>query len=133
MPPVNTGLSVSRVGGRAQSSVHKELAQDIFRALAAYRQSSQFSHFGQDLPEQYRLALRLGERIRLAFNQAPTEFFSLQEQQVMLKVIYLAGEQGIDISRVKTAVRKIKPGSYETTTFDELALKILAKLPGGTI
>lgn len=133
MPPVHTGLSVSRVGGRAQTGLQKDLAQDIFRALAAYRQSSQFSHFGQDLPEQYRVALRLGDRIRLAFNQTPTEFFTLQEQQVILKAIFMADEQGIDISRVKAAAKKLNPSRYQTTSYEDIAKKILAELPGGKV
>jgi F-type H+-transporting ATPase subunit alpha len=126
-PPVNVGLSVSRVGGRAQESLQKALAQDIFTTLASYRQASEFAHFGQELPDQYRQALRLGERIKTFFNQLPNEFFSLPEQQVMLKTAFLAGENMLDMPAIKKAVKKAVNGALASETHANLAQKMVDK------
>lgn len=126
-PPVNVGLSVSRVGGRAQESMQKAMAQDIFTTLASYRQASEFAHFGQELPDQYRQALRLGDRIRTFFNQAPNEFFTLPEQQVMLKTAFLAGDKMLDMPAVKKAVRKTVNSALASETHSDLAQKMVEK------
>ena len=129
-PPVNTGLSVSRVGGRAQESLQKELAQEIFKSLALYRQASQFAHFGQELPDQYRDALRLGERLRMLFNQQPDEFYSLPEQQIMLKTAFLAGDKELDIQDIKKNVRKTMNESLASETHEIIAEKMVKNQRG---
>ncbi len=126
-PPVNVGLSVSRVGGRAQESMQKAMAQDIFTTLASYRQASEFAHFGQELPDQYRQALRLGDRIRTFFNQAPNEFFTLPEQQVMLKTAFLAGDKMLDMPAIKKAVKKAVNSALASETHSDLAQKMVEK------
>lgn len=112
-PPINTGLSVSRVGGRAQQALHKELAQAIFKALAAYRSASEFAHFGQDLPDQYKSDIRIGERLRKIFNQEPEEFQTLAEQQVMLSAAFIDVENDMDIAAIKNAIHEKLEDSTE--------------------
>ncbi len=124
-PPINTGISVSRVGGRAQQMLQKQMAQDIFKALADYRQASQFSHFGQELPEHYREALRLGERLQQMFNQEPNEFFSLAEQQIILKTAFLAGESSLDIPEIKRRVRATMDAALATQTHEDMANELI--------
>ncbi len=126
-PPINVGLSVSRVGGRAQEALQKAMAQEIFVTLGAYRQASEFAHFGQELPDQYRSALRLGERIKMFFNQAPNEFYSLPEQQIMLKAAFLAGDAELDMPAIKSSVKDIVDSSLASETHEDLALKLVKK------
>ncbi len=126
-PPINVGLSVSRVGGRAQEALQKAMAQEIFVTLGAYRQASEFAHFGQELPDQYRSALRLGERIKMFFNQAPNEFYSLPEQQIMLKAAFLAGDAELDMPVIKSSVKDIVDSSLASETHEDLALKLVKK------
>lgn len=126
-PPINIGLSVSRVGGRAQEALQKAMAQEIFVTLGAYRQASEFAHFGQELPDQYRSALRLGERIKMFFNQAPNEFYSLPEQQIMLKAAFLAGNAELDMPAIKSSVKDIVDSSLASETHEDLALKLVKK------
>lgn len=126
-PPINVGLSVSRVGGRAQEALQKAMAQEIFVTLGAYRQASEFAHFGQELPDQYRSALRLGERIKMFFNQAPNEFYSLPEQQIMLKAAFLAGNAELDMPAIKSSVKDIVDSSLASETHEDLALKLVKK------
>ena len=124
-PPVNVGLSVSRVGGRAQEALQKAMAQEIFVTLGSYRQASEFAHFGQELPDQYKDALRLGERIKQFFNQSPTEFFSLPEQQIMLKTAFLAGAQSLDMPAIKKAVKETVDKALASETHEDLAQKLI--------
>ena len=124
-PPVNVGLSVSRVGGRAQETLQKAMAQEIFVTLGSYRQASEFAHFGQELPDQYKDALRLGERIKQFFNQSPTEFFSLPEQQIMLKTAFLAGAQSLDMPAIKKAVKETVDKALASETHEDLAQKLI--------
>ena len=129
-PAINVGWSVSRVGGRAQEALQKALAQDIFVTLGAYRQASQFAHFGQELPDQYRDALRLGERIKQFFDQSPNEFYSLPEQQIMLKTAFIAGDQSLDMPAIKLSVKEIVDSSLASETHADLAQKLVKKHRG---
>lgn len=124
-PPVHVGLSVSRVGGRAQETLQKKLAQEIFRSLAAYRQASSFAHFGQDLPDQYREALQLGDRIWMFFNQEAGETYSLPEQQVLLKAAFLAGDKELDVAAIKANVKNMVNDSLASLTHEDLAQKMI--------
>ncbi len=90
-PAVNVGLSVSRVGGAAQSEVMRELAGNLRLDLAQYEEVSQFARFGAELDETTRRQIQRGERLRAALTQAPNEPFSLAAQVVIL----LAVSQGI--------------------------------------
>lgn len=127
LPPVNTGLSVSRVGGRAQARLQKELASEIFKAFVDYRQASEFAHFGQELPAQYKSSLNLGNTIKEFFNQEADEFFSLPEQQVMLKAAFLAGEAGLDVISFKAAVKNAVNSSLASITHEQIAEDLVKK------
>ena len=61
-PAVNAGLSVSRVGGAAQTKIIKKLASPIRVALAQYRELEAFSQFASDLDEVTRKQLERGQR-----------------------------------------------------------------------
>ena len=62
-PAVDAGLSVSRVGGAAQTKLIKKLGGGIRLALAQYRELAAFSQFASDLDEQTRKQLERGERV----------------------------------------------------------------------
>lgn len=62
-PPVDPGLSVSRVGGAAQTNVIKKLGGGVRLALAQYRELAAFSQFASDLDEATRAQLSRGERV----------------------------------------------------------------------
>ena len=61
-PAINAGLSVSRVGGAAQTGLIRKLGGGIRLALAQYRELAAFSQFASDLDEATRKQLRRGER-----------------------------------------------------------------------
>jgi F-type H+-transporting ATPase subunit alpha len=62
-PAINAGLSVSRVGGAAQTKIIKKLGGGIRLALAQFRELAAFSQFASDLDEATRKQLERGERV----------------------------------------------------------------------
>ncbi|HEY5850211.1 MAG TPA: F0F1 ATP synthase subunit alpha, partial [Lysobacter sp.] len=62
-PAVNAGISVSRVGGAAQTKIIKKLSGGIRIALAQYRELAAFAQFASDLDEATRKQLEHGQRV----------------------------------------------------------------------
>ena len=62
-PAVNAGISVSRVGGAAQTKIMKKLSGGIRIALAQYRELAAFAQFASDLDEATRKQLERGQRV----------------------------------------------------------------------
>jgi F-type H+-transporting ATPase subunit alpha len=62
-PAINAGLSVSRVGGSAQTKIIKKLGGGIRLALAQYRELAAFAQFASDLDEATRKQLERGQRV----------------------------------------------------------------------
>ena len=62
-PAVNAGISVSRVGGAAQTKIIKKLSGGIRTSLAQYRELAAFAQFASDLDEATRKQLELGQRV----------------------------------------------------------------------
>lgn len=69
-PAINAGLSVSRVGGAAQTKIVKKLGGGVRLALAQYRELAAFSQFASDLDETTRKQLERGQRITEILKQA---------------------------------------------------------------
>jgi F-type H+-transporting ATPase subunit alpha len=89
-PAINVGISVSRVGGNAQTKAMKKVAGRLRLDLAQYRELAAFAQFGSDLDKATQAQLTRGERMVEVLKQknlAPMSF----DQQVI--VIY-AGTQG---------------------------------------
>merc|ERR1712228_1009773 len=69
-PAINAGLSVSRVGGAAQTKIIKKLGGGIRLALAQYRELASFAQFASDLDEATRKQLERGQRVTELMKQA---------------------------------------------------------------
>lgn len=89
-PAINVGISVSRVGGKAQTDAMKKVAGHLRLDLAQYRELAHFAQFGSDLDEATQKQLTRGERMVEVLKQSKFEPLSL-ERQVM--IIFL-GTQG---------------------------------------
>ena len=83
-PAMNAGLSVSRVGGAAQTKIVKKLGGSIRLALAQYRELAAFSQFASDLDEQTRKQLEHGERIMELMKQKQYSPLSVAETAISL-------------------------------------------------
>lgn len=68
-PAINSGLSVSRVGGAAQTKIMKKLVGGVRLALAQFRELEAFAQFASDLDEATRKQLERGQRITEIFKQ----------------------------------------------------------------
>lgn len=88
-PAVNVGLSVSRVGGAAQSKAMKKVAGPLRINLAQYRELEAFSQFGSELDDATLHQLRVGERLIEVLKQPPYSPLPMQDQVIML---YLANK-----------------------------------------
>ena len=69
-PAINAGISVSRVGGAAQTKVIKKLSGGIRTDLAQYRELAAFSQFASDLDDATRKQLDRGKRVTELLKQA---------------------------------------------------------------
>ena len=86
-PAINVGLSVSRVGGAAQTKAMKKVAGPLRINLAQYRELESFSQFGSDLDPATLKTLRTGERLLEVVKQPQYSPLPMQVQVIML---YLA-------------------------------------------
>ncbi len=83
-PAINTGLSVSRVGGAAQIKAIKDVGSRLKLALAQYRDLASFAQFGSELDDETREALELGERIMRVLRQRQNNPMEIERQVVIL-------------------------------------------------
>ncbi len=83
-PAINAGLSVSRVGGAAQTKLIKKLAGGVRLALAQYRELAAFSQFMSDLDDATRKQLERGQRIMEIMKQKQYMPLSIAEMAIIL-------------------------------------------------
>jgi F-type H+-transporting ATPase subunit alpha len=88
-PAMNAGISVSRVGGAAQTKVIKKLSGGIRTALAQYRELAAFSQFASDLDDATKAQLEHGERVTELMKQKQ---YSPQSVAEMSVVVYAVNE-----------------------------------------
>jgi F-type H+-transporting ATPase subunit alpha len=117
-PAVNAGISVSRVGGAAQTKIVKKLGGGIRLALAQYRELAAFSQFASDLDDATREQLEHGERVMELMKQNQYAPLSVAEMAVSL----FAAEKGFlkDIELNKVLDFEAALHSYMTSEKTEL-------------
>lgn len=86
-PAINAGLSVSRVGGAAQTKIIKKLGGGIRLALAQYRELAAFAQFASDLDEATRKQLERGQRVMELMKQKQYSPLSVGEMAVSLYAV----------------------------------------------
>lgn len=118
-PAVNTGLSVTRVGGRGHNDRQKAHSNKTLQSLTAYARAQEFAHFGSELAVEAQKDVALGRQLYQLFTQVPGETYSLLAQQMMLDII-LDSETGpaTDIDKLKQQANKAaldkSDADYET-------------------
>jgi F-type H+-transporting ATPase subunit alpha len=99
-PAINAGLSVSRVGGAAQTKVIKKLGGGVRLDLAQYRELAAFAQFASDLDESTRKQIERGQRVTELMKQMQYQPMSVAQTAVSL----FAANQGflddVDVSKV---------------------------------
>jgi F-type H+-transporting ATPase subunit alpha len=121
-PAINAGLSVSRVGGAAQTKIIKKLGGGVRLALAQYRELAAFSQFASDLDEATRKQLERGERVTELMKQ--TQYAPLGVGQMAVSLF--AANQGylddVEVAKVVDFERALQ--SYMKSAQSELLDKI---------
>jgi F-type H+/Na+-transporting ATPase subunit alpha len=108
-PAINAGLSVSRVGGAAQTSIVKKLGGGVRLALAQYRELAAFSQFASDLDEATRKQLERGQRVMELMKQKQYSPLSVAEMSVSLYAVENSYIDEVPINEV---------GKYESALVD---------------
>ncbi len=83
-PAINVGISVSRVGGSAQTKAMKQVAGTLRLNLAQYREMAAFAQFGSDLDRATQLQLARGERLVEILKQAQYQPMSFDKQVLII-------------------------------------------------
>ena len=83
-PAINVGISVSRVGGNAQTKPMRRVAGRLKLELSQYRDLEAFSQFGSDLDTETRRALARGERLVATLNQNERSPIAVEDQVVQI-------------------------------------------------
>jgi F-type H+-transporting ATPase subunit alpha len=99
-PAVNAGISVSRVGGAAQTKIIKKLGGGIRLALAQYRELAAFSQFASDLDDATREQLEHGERVTELMKQKQYAPLSIADMGVSLFAVEKGFLKGIELNKI---------------------------------
>ncbi len=96
-PAINPGISVSRVGGAAQTKIIKKLGGGVRLALAQYRELAAFAQFASDLDEATRKQLDRGKIVTELMKQPQYQPLSIWEQALVLFAIDIGAYDGVEI------------------------------------
>jgi F-type H+/Na+-transporting ATPase subunit alpha len=99
-PAINSGLSVSRVGGAAQTKIIKKLVGGIRLSLAQYRELAAFSQFMSDLDEVTRKQLERGQRMTEILKQKQYHPLSVAEIAVSLFAVERGYLDNIELNKI---------------------------------
>ncbi len=121
-PAINAGLSVSRVGGAAQTKIIKKLGGGVRLDLAQYRELAAFSQFASDLDDATRAQLERGQRVTELMKQPQYSPLSIAEQAVSL----IAANEGFldDVELNKIVNFEAALHSYMKSSHSDLLDKI---------
>jgi F-type H+/Na+-transporting ATPase subunit alpha len=124
-PAINAGLSVSRVGGAAQTKIIKKLGGGIRIALAQYRELAAFAQFASDLDEATRAQLEHGQRVTELMKQSQYAPLSVAEMGLVL----FAANEGFlkDVELLKVVAFEKALLSYAKSQHAELLASVNAK------
>jgi len=114
-PAINVGISVSRVGGDAQTKAMKSVAGRLRLDMANYNELAAFAQFGSDLDKSTQAQLRRGQHLQEILKQPQYEPLSLENEVIVL----FAGTRGfadqVELSKMRsweTALIRYMEGSY---------------------
>ncbi len=99
-PAINAGLSVSRVGGAAQTKIIKKLGGGVRLALAQYRELAAFAQFASDLDEATRKQLERGQRVMELMKQKQYSPLNVAEMGVSLFAVENGFIDDIELAKV---------------------------------
>jgi F-type H+-transporting ATPase subunit alpha len=124
-PAINAGISVSRVGGAAQTNIIKKLGGSVRLALAQFRELAAFSQFASDLDESTRKQLERGQRVSELMKQKQYSPMSVAEMSLSL----YAGNNGYfdKVDRRKVVETEAALQSFARASYADLLKGVNSK------
>ncbi|MDT3672661.1 MAG: F0F1 ATP synthase subunit alpha [Aromatoleum sp.] len=123
-PAINAGISVSRVGGAAQTKVIKKLSGGIRTDLAQYRELAAFAQFASDLDDATRKQLERGRRVTELMKQPQYAPLSIAEMAITLYAVNNGYFDDVDVGRVLAFENGLQ--QYVKTKNPALVTKIMS-------
>ncbi len=114
-PAINAGLSVSRVGGAAQTKVIKKLGGGVRLALAQYRELAAFAQFASDLDDATRKQLERGKMVTELMKQFQYSPMTVAEMAVTLFAVNRGFMDDVEVKRAlafESALQSFLKGKY---------------------
>lgn len=124
-PAVNAGLSVSRVGGAAQTAAMKQVAGNLRLELAQYRELAAFAQFGSDLDAITRKQINRGQRLTELLKQAQYSPLSMEKQVLTIFSAINGFLDNIEVRNVAEFERQM------LNYFESVHKKILTEIASG--
>jgi F-type H+/Na+-transporting ATPase subunit alpha len=116
-PAMNAGISVSRVGGAAQTDIIKKLGGGIRLALAQFRELAAFSQFASDLDEATRKQLERGQRVTEVMKQKQYEPMSVAEMALSIYAVNNGFMDKVELKKIvafETALQAFAHSNYKS-------------------
>jgi F-type H+/Na+-transporting ATPase subunit alpha len=116
-PAMNAGISVSRVGGAAQTDIIKKLGGGIRLALAQFRELAAFSQFASDLDEATRRQLERGQRVTEVMKQKQYTPMSVAEMALSIYAVNNGFMDKVELKKVvafETALQAFAHSNYQS-------------------
>jgi F-type H+/Na+-transporting ATPase subunit alpha len=107
-PAINAGISVSRVGGAAQTKVIKKLGGGVRLALAQYRELAAFAQFASDLDEATRKQLERGRLVTELMKQPQYEPLQVWEMALTLFAVNNGYFDDVDVKKALVAEKSMR-------------------------
>ncbi len=106
-PAINVGISVSRVGGSAQTKAIKKIAIKLRGELAQYREMAAFAQFASDLDKASQMQLARGQRLVEVMKQDQYAPFEVEEQVVSIYAVTNAYMDEVPVSEIRRFEREL--------------------------
>lgn len=127
LPAVDIGMSVSRVGGKAQLGAYRKLAGNLKLVYSQSEELETFARFGTRLDEETQHTIERGKRIRLLFTQPEMKPVSVPEQLLVLLALVNGLFDPIPLDKVPVAEQHIRAKHMDLP--DEVMERIFSSNP----
>ena len=102
-PAISAGLSVSRVGGAAQTKAVKSVGGNLKLGLSQFRELASFAQFGSDLDEATKSQIDRGQRLTELLKQPQYQPMSVWEQYVSIHAVTSGAFDAVPVAKIKDA------------------------------
>ncbi|MCL2451339.1 F0F1 ATP synthase subunit alpha [Candidatus Saccharibacteria bacterium] len=106
-PAISVGLSVSRVGGNAQTKTVKSVSGNLKLYLAQFRELASFAQFGSDLDAETKSIIERGQRLTELLKQPQYHPLDIWEQVVSVVALTSGAFDGVPVAKIHTAVENL--------------------------